>query len=366
MNDLDEAVAFITAAKAANPAADKERIQAAFVARFNPQRKRSLFLGRGYSMRFSETQGASFSNTVLSLSALHEVDDHPMVVCVVSPSGVRFLLANSTFLRKISHSSHHLRVDNVKGSFNGTDILTDYEGVPNEPKNFERLWAMHAAFTWPENLERLVEATTAIVARNQRFAPTAGQRAIILAAPERAAVALSTARFAEVEGELRGIVRQREAAIVQAAAVDNVNLRGNRIERLVTGEVNAHELGDLRLDFDGSELVVDVKTKLSDRVSAPKAYNIDKMLVFLATEGSVFAFLVLGVDVSTGKVVARLVPVLDQVLLAATAIQHHWAGRGSRGVTQLSGRFDKVLASEYAPRVDVQQAKAFLADLLAR
>ncbi len=143
-------------------------------------------------------------------------------------------------------------------------------------------------------------------------------------------------------------------------------LRGNRIERLVTGGVNAHELGDLRRGLDGGELVVDVKTKLTDRISAPKAYNIDKMLSFLATEGSVFAFLVLGVDVNAGTVAARLVPVLDQVLLSATAVQHHWAGRGSRGVTQLSGRFDQVLAANYRPTIDQAKARTFLSDLLAR
>src|SRR5207247_916459 len=114
--------------------------------------------------------------------------------------------------------------------------------------------------------------------------------------------------------------------------------------------MNAHELGDLRRVLDGGEIVVDVKTKLSDRVSAPKAYNIDKLLAFLAKEGSVFAFLFLGIDVSEGSVMARLVPALDQVLLAATAVQHHWAGRSSRGVTQLSGRFDRVLTTDYKPK----------------
>ena len=366
MNELDDALRFISAAKVGDPTADKERIQAAFVARFKPQRKRSLFLGRGYSMRFSETQGASFSNTVLSLSALHEVDDRLMVVCVVGLTGVRFLLANSTFLKKVSHSSHHLRVDNVKGSFNGSDILSDYESVANQPENFERLFAMHAAFTWAENLERLVEATTGIVSRNLRFDPTPAQLAVILAAPERTAVALSSARFSEVEDELRAIVAQRNAEILHAAAVENVNLRGNRIEHLITGGVNGHELGDLRRDLDGGQLLVDVKTKLADRLSAPKAYNIDKMLAFHAEEGSVFAFLFLGVDVSAGRVVARLVPALDQVLLDATAVQHHWAGRGSRGVTQLAGRFDRVLAKEYRPKVDIAKARAFMAGLLAR
>ncbi len=366
MAELRDAIRFITETKARNPLADKAQIQQTYVERFAPLRTRSLFIGKGYSMRFSETQGASFSNTVLSLSALRDVDDRPVVVCVVSPMSVRFLLANSTFLNKISHSSHHLRLDNVKGSFNGTDILTNYAGIANSPENFEQLFAMHTAFTWTENLERLVEATTAIVARNQRFNPTAEQRAIILAAPERAATALSLPRFAEVEEELRRTVRQREAQILEVAAVENVNLRGNRIERLVTGGANQHDLGDLRRALEDGELRVDVKTKLADRASAPKAYNIDKMLTFLAQKGSVFAFLVIRVDTRTRTVIARLVPVLDKVLLAATAVQHHWAGRGSRGVTQLSGQFDAVLASRYTPTIDALRAKTFLLDLLNR
>jgi hypothetical protein len=366
VGELADTIRFITETKTKNPRADKAEIQRAYVGRFSPQRKRSLFVGHGYSLRFSETQGPSFSNTVLSLSALRDVDDRPMVVCVVDPTSVRFLLANSTFLTKISHSSHRLRVDNVKGSFNGTDILASVEGVANEPENFEKLFGMHTAFTWAENLERLVEATTAIEARNVRFHPTPEQCAIILAAPDRAAVALSSPRFSQIEEELCMIVLQRAAQIVRVAAIENVNLRGNRIERLVTGGASQHELGDLRRTLDGGELVVDVKTKLFDRVSAPKAYNIDKMLALLAEEGSVFAFLVIGVDLRAKTVVARLVPVLDMALLAATVVQHHWAGRGSRGVTQLSGRFDRVLAGDYTPGIDAAKAQAFIVNLLAR
>ena len=69
-----------------------------------------------------------------------------------------------------------LRIDNVKGSFNGSDIVTDYEGTPNVPENFAELFALHSAFTWEENLERLVEATNEIVSRNNRFQPSDDQR----------------------------------------------------------------------------------------------------------------------------------------------------------------------------------------------
>ncbi len=291
----------------------------------------------------------------------------PAIVCVVRPSRVDFLLANSTFLKKISHSSHALRIDNIKGSFNGTDIMTEYAGIANRPENFDRLFEMHTAFAWAENLERLVEATNQIVGRDGRFQSTPAQRATILEAPERALAALSLARWAEIERRLAARVTTEQNTILRAARVENVNLRGNAIERAITGVANAHELGDMTFVLaPGEHLVVDIKTKLSDRASAPKAYNIDKMLAFLAQPGSVFAFLMLGVDISKGTVAARLIPALDATLLSATAVQQHWAGRASRGVTQLSGPFSRVLDSGYQPKVDPVQARTFLASLLDR
>src|SRR5262249_2601582 len=35
---------------------------------------------------------------------------------------------------KISHSSHELRTDNIKGSFNGTDISTEYKASKTRPR----------------------------------------------------------------------------------------------------------------------------------------------------------------------------------------------------------------------------------------
>jgi hypothetical protein len=111
-------------------------------------------------------------------------------------------------------------------------------------------------------------------------------------------------------------------------------------------------------------LTVDIKTKLLGRPSAPKAYNIDKMLAVLSEPGSVFAFLVIGVDLGSERISARLVTVLDNAILDATAVQHHWAGRTSRGVTQLSRRFDRVLAPDFRPSVDVGRARRFLTGLV--
>lgn len=365
MRGLFEAIHFIREVKNQNAGANKAALQDAYCAKFDPARMRSVFVGGDYAFRFSEANTGSFSNTVLSLSALQQHDARPFVVIVSRAQTVDFLLANSTFLKKISHSSHHLRVDNVKGSFNGTDIMTEYEGQPNAPENFPALFAQHSAFTWEENLERLVEATNAIVARNIRFAPNQDQQVMILDAPLRAQAALESPAFLKAEEELQSLVEAQSQAILELAQLDNVNLRGNAIEQLITGVGNAHELGDLARDIDGGLLVIDVKTKLLDRASAPKAYNVDKMLTFLSEPGSVFAFFMIGVDTQAGIVSGRLLPVLERSLLDATVVQHHWAGRGSRGVTQLSGRFGEASRADYRPSVDIERAQKFLKELLA-
>lgn len=364
MQTLFDSISYIHGLKAENPTADKAFLQAAFIDTFNPTKARSVLVADGFAFRFSEARTGSFSNTVLSLSALQAYDALPFVIVVVRQDRVDFLLANTSFLKKISHSSLQLRVDNIKGSFNGTDIMNEYEGIANTPENFEALFALHSAFTWEENVERLVEATNAIVGRDNRFQPSPADVAIIMDAPERAAAAIAAPEFQQAEGELCELVAGQRDAILLAAQIDNVNLRGNAIEQLLTGVANAHELGDLIRPLGEGRLVIDIKTKLLDRASAPKAYNVDKMLAFLAEPGSVFAFFMIGVDVRAGSVSTRLLPVLESALLEATGVQHHWAGRTSRGVTQLSGQFGRASAPDYQPVVDVARARAFLDRLL--
>ena len=364
--ELFGAINFITDYKHSNPAANKDIIQRGYVNQYAPRRARSIFVGNGYALRFSEANTSSFSNTVSSLSALRHYDDHPFVVVVVRKRVVQFLLANTTFLKKISHSSQRLRVDCIRGSFNGTDVMTEYESLKNAPENFHILFEQHLGFTWQENVSRLVEATNAIVGRNVRFTPNHEQRQILMEASERAARALKSREFHEIEAKLQERVRNRRGDIIEAARIDNVNLRGNAIEKLITDGDNTHEFADLVYSFGKGELFIDIKTKLLNRGSSPKAYNVDKMLDCLATPGSVFAFFVVGVNTGTDEVFVRLLPVLESALLDATQVQHHWAGRSSRGVTQLTGKFNHALNTGYRPNVDAAKARDFLESLLSR
>lgn len=363
--NLEETINFINEFKSENPEADKSVIQKVWIERASPERMRSVFVADGFAIRFSAPTKNGFQNTVLALSQLKAHDIRPFVVAAVRPSCVEFFLANTTFLKKISHSSQNLRVDNIRGSFNGTDIIKKFEGIPNIPKNFNDLFALHSAFTWEENLERLVEATNEIVARNNRFRPSDVELSFIQGAPARFSDAVLSEEYAAAERDLIGRMEAAKPDILAAALIDNVNIRGNAIEQLITGDGNAHELGDVVLPLGrGAELVIDVKTKLLDRASAPKAYNVDKLLRLLAQPGSVLAFFMIGVDTARGEVSGRLLTVLDDALRNSTVVQHHWAGRGSRGVTQLSGNFGRALSPDYHPSISIEEAQSFLSGLI--
>lgn len=67
---LYDLIEYLLKFKALNPEADKSVIQDAATQQFNLSRKRSVFVGDGFAIRFSQTKGRSFSNVVLSLSAL--------------------------------------------------------------------------------------------------------------------------------------------------------------------------------------------------------------------------------------------------------------------------------------------------------
>ena len=367
MGNVEESIDFIRRLKSERLDAGKTEIQRAWVEWMNPERVRSVFVTDGFAMRFSEANTGAFSNTVLSLSALERHDAQPFVVAIVRPSRVDFMLANATFLKKISHSSQGLRVDNVTGSFNGSDILAEYEGIPNTPKNFAVLFARHESISWEENLERLVAATDDVVPRNARFRPTGAEIGAILAAPARFAVAMNSIEYAEAAHDLSARMEDAKPGILAAVQIDNVNIRGNAIERLITGEGNTHELGDEVRSLGDGELVIDIKTKLLDRTSAPKASNVDKVLRLLAKPESVLAFFIVGVDAKRGRVFGRLLTFLDDALIESVRVQEHWAGRGSRGVTQLSGRsWHRVFAETFEPSISEDAARRFLQDLIER
>ena len=384
MNDLiEQLIAFLREHDGIN---DKPKLTELVSERFHLTRDRSVYYCREFAIRFSASARQSFGNTVLSLSNLQKFDDRPFIVCLVTPAYNYTYLANTTFLKKISHSSQELRENNIRGSFNGSDIAREFEGIPNTPENIERLFNIHAGLGFEGNLARLVEATNNISPSGKKFEPSESQKRQILLAPQRAAEFVKSQDAQTLKEELDAKVEAFKNEIVLAALIENVNVRGRVIEYLIAGEderlrqeiISAlrepkggipqfkteNALGDYTREFAEYRTETDVKTKIMILNSNPKAYNLDKMLEFLASERSVFMFYFVGVEPKE-IVNTVLISIFQKRLLESTVLLRHWAGRKSRGVSQFEGKTISQLILSPETGIDEIQSENFLLQILA-
>ena len=385
MSKLPEILNFVATQNGIN---DKGKLTELIVEKFGLTKDRSVYYCDDFAVRFSAGSGSSFSNTVLSLSNLKKVDHVPFLVCLVTPSQNYIFLANSTLLKKISHSSQQLRIDNIKGSFNGSDIIRELEGISNELNNIQRLFDIHREVGFDENLPRLVEATNNIAATGHKFEVLPEAKSCIMDAPDRAARFVNSSDASTLKKELDERVDRFKNEILVASMIENVNVRGRIIEYLIAGEDESlrqqliaalqnrstskgipafkteNALGDYQRIFDDYFTETDVKTKIMMLSSNPKAYNLDKILEFLATEKSVFMFYFVGVDAAR---IANtvLVSMFQTDLLSATILLKHWSGRNSRGVSQFEGKNIETLIRSPRAGIDLDKAKSFLHDLIA-
>ena len=364
---------------------NKDAVKQQVVQQFKLVRDRSVFYCDSFAIRFSYTSGNSFSNTVLSLSALQKYDSIPFIVCIVTPNINRLLLANTTFLSKISHSSQELTLYNIKGSFNGSDIMKEYQDIPNERDNIIELYPFHEEFSFQENLIRLVEATNNISPTGKRFSANDENIKTIIDSVDRANNFNNSPDYVVLKGELDARVKKYSKEIMVASHIENVNIRGRLIEYLITEddddlkarlveEINEEYsqlpkfttqnlLGDYKRIFNDYNTETDVKTKVIILNSNPKAYNIDKFLEFLSQDKSVFLFFFVGIN-NVAVTNTCLVSVFQKDLLGGTVYLRHWAGRNSRGVTQFMGKVIDQLLVEQKQDIDVENAKAFLEELI--
>lgn len=381
---IDRLISFINQF---NGIADKNKLLQAVKNEFCLTQDRPVYYCNDFAIRFSKSETKRMSNTVLSLSKLQKFDNIPFFVCIVSSTTNYLLLANSTFLKKISHSSKELRVDNIKGSFNGGDIMMVFNGIDNSPKNFKHLYAYHLGFSFQDNLERLVESTNGIIGRVQKFTITEEVRNSIMESIPRAQAFISSEEYQDLKKDLDNRVSKVQNEIAIAAFIDNVNVRGRIIEYLITDNgsnlktqiINAlnnnkplpefkteDKLGDYSKIYPKYKTETDIKTKVLFLDGNPKAYNIDKLLEFLSTPQTVYMIYLLGVD-ENGNIVARLCSSIDKRLLSATNVQHHWAGRNSRGVTQFNGyALKEILNSPDRSLIDNNIATKFIDELINR
>lgn len=345
---------------------------------------RSVYYNQNFAIRFCYSANWSFSNTVLSLSNLKKYDNIPFIVCLVTKKENVMYLANSTFLSKISHSSQELREDNIKWSFNWSDILKDFWWHKNIPENFNFLFASHIEIPFEENLARLVESTNNIAPTWKRFEVVNTQD--IFDAPTRAIEFVQSDHFKKLKLFLDNQVEQYKNEILIAWFIENVNIRGRIIEYLIAWEDESlrnelidalhkknrniprvktqNDIGDYIVIFDKYKTATDIKTKIMILQSNPKAYNIDKLLEFLSNDSSIFLFYFIWIE--PAKIVNQsLVSIFQKDLQNSTLIQSHWAWRNSRWVAQFNGEVLHKLIINQSNEIDIENSKKFLKHLIS-
>lgn len=349
---------------------------------------RKVFYNNSFAVRISYSKNGSFSNTILSLSTLQKYDNKPVfVVLVCKGKPNRLYLCNSTFLTKVSHSSQALAMDNIRGSFNGSDIIKEYQGIINCGENFDELYAYHRAFTWEENLQRLVYTTHNIRPSKEKFHISEVTHKTILKSIDLADNFIHSENFKQLCNELDGRVRASYDAILCASHIENVNVRGRLIEVLITSDgeertailkalkedettiptyITKNEIGDFCRTYNNGVTYTDIKTKIIYLNSNPKGYNIDKFLEVMSEGNSIFFFYFIGID-EKGIVNKTLVSTYHNLLIPNIVIQPHWSGRATRGETQLIGTaIDKILSDvSFNNTIDKSMATTFLEKLMA-
>ncbi len=373
------------------PKYNKHNTETAVLQKYALTKDRKVYHNDSFAVRFSYSKSSSnsFSNTILSLSALEKYDKIPFFVVLIRKNAENLiLLANSTLIKKISHSSQGLSMTNIKGSFNGSDILRDYNGITNTPNNFDYLFDIHAGLEWNDNLERLVDATSNIKPVSKKFIPTELQTINIYNSIQRADSFVKSKNFNVLEEELNIRCNKCKNEILIASHIENTNIRGRIIESLITSDDNERKriiqdlkniekaypsydtkngLGDFCMDFDNGSTYTDIKTKVVYLSSNPKAYNVDKFLRQMADSNSIFLFYFIGVD-ENSIFKTLLCSVYHKKMIDNTILQLHWAGRSTRGTAQFNGTaIDEMLREDdFQNNIDVEKCKEYISSLLDR
>lgn len=380
---LEDIVNFIKSYDGIN---DKNKLAQLVQSHFSCVKDGSVYYTQDFSIRFCKAKSEKFSNGILSLSKLQKYDQNPFLVCVCMPEINLLLIANTTFINKISHSSQELRVDNIRGTFLGSNIIRDIDGILNSPENFNLLFDIHKEFTFEENLKRLVEATREIIPTGIKYQIDQNDLVNILSSPNRAIDFSESPEYKDLLSDLDNRTMEFENCILVAACIENVNLRGRIIEYLIAGEDHKTReqlinyltdknsfpefhtddgLGDYSKEYDHFFTKTDIKTKIMVLNSAPKGYNVDKMLRFLSQPRSVFMLYLIGINFEQKSISTKLISMFQDTLVSNTIVQKHWAGRNSRGVTQFRGEAIKRIIIEENNTIDLNTAKKFIDKLLS-
>ena len=301
---------------------------------------RNLFAHKDFKIRVASINSDSqqLSNTIKSFDSIIKYDDLPIILMIVSPNQIYYRLANLTFIKKVSHSSKLLEVSNIKGSINGSDIMSEFNGLENSKENFDKLFSMHLLENKKENIERIVREThdiKASVSTGKKISVSLKDFEKYIKTENKL---LTSKEFSIIEDTDRKKILNLSKEIIEVfETVDNVNLQGNTIEQLITGSGNTHGIEDTIYESVYGKIKIDYKTKNLNKKSSPKAVDINKLVETIA-EGSRFLFQLVEYNPENKEISTCLFSPFEEYVINNSLVQHHWSGRGSLGHIQFNNK----------------------------
>lgn len=388
MVDYNNINRFIKSVKRQEGIGNKERLSKNIQKEFDLNLDRKIYYCDDFAVRFlsSKKDSNRIANTTTSFENVKKYDARPLFICIVAPTMNFLCLANATFVKRVGYSSKKLETDHITGSINFPDIMKEYQGISNNEENYKTLFEIHAKIGFSGNLQRIVNATKNRKARGKRFVPTPEQRQIILKAPDRAYDFLHSSTYADLKADLDAKTEsvKEDIQLIKRQYSHDVKLRGNLVEHFIKSSDEKQKkelrekikkseviedltvengLGDYSIEKDGYHIEIDIKSKVTTLNSAPKGYNVDKLLEFLSDPASIFLLYI--VSISEGdNPKTELASIFQKQIMDKTNIQHHWAGINSRGVAQFEGHSLEYFLEDSTIRIEIEKARKFLEKLL--
>lgn len=358
---LTEVLAFFKSERSQS-ISDKEILGKLLSQKFKVRKERSLFIVDDViAIRFSHSKidRNTSSNTVLAIKKIKEFDNYPILSVLVTPGTNYVEIMNTTFIKKVSHSSKKITYTNLVGSINYTDIMKEYAGTPNIVKEVSNLYKIHQSTDHDKNLKRIVDNTQDIKPIKHKYIFSKEEKNNILSIVQREDMFIENDILTQIEKKLDTRVNAEKKYILRTAQLydHNVNLRGRIIEKLISGDscdtekikraldinedpkiTTKDDLADYELSLSNYNIGIDIKSSALGKDSQPKGIYIDDMLKFVGQSNTIFLVYLVGIKLESQKIMTKLVPMFDKNLLKGSHIESAWSGRDTRGHIQFDGK----------------------------
>ena len=97
--------------------------------------------------------------------------------------------------------------------------------------------------------------------------------------------------------------------------------------------------------------------------SAPKGYNIDKLLEFLGEEKTIYLLFFVGID-EKNNIKTILCSAFENELIKSIRFEKRWSSKNGRGEVQFSGDSIKKIIESNKQEIDIEYARKKLTEMI--